>query len=160
MTQPHIDIWHSHLGNLILFILLSKFYIYFIHWYSTTFIFLLQILHFTLRFCILQFCISSFYILHWQFTFHTDILHLYFSFYTDFKFHICNIHFTFYIVHSRFYILHSKFYILHFTVDIWQLTFDTDTSAQSCNNITDGFSGYPAIQKLGRVTESMWFKRC
>ena len=46
------------------------------------------------------------------------------------------------------YMLHIKFYILHFTVDIWQLTFDTDTSAQSCSNITDGFCGYSVIWKI------------
>ena len=51
-------------------------------------------------------------------------------------------------MYFTFYILHFTFYILHFTVDIWQLTFDTDTSAQSCINITDGFSGYSVIWKI------------
>ena len=128
MTHPHIDIWHLTFtsGELDIFhfiveisYLLHTLIIYNFHFSSSNFTFYTEILYFT----ILHFIILH---LHWQFTFHTDILHLYFAFYTDFIFHICNIHFTFYIVHSRFYILHFTCKILHFkfNVDIWYLTVD------------------------------------
>ena len=122
MSQPHIDIWHSYL---IFHISLFKFYIYCLHWYSTSFIFLLQILHFTiLRFISLHFTLT-FYILHWQFTFYTDMLHFILTFYILhwFVFHICNIHFTFHTLHFTVYILHSISYILYFILYILYFKF-------------------------------------
>ena len=136
MTQPHI--WHLRITFDILH-LLFKFDFYFLHWYSTSLIFLLHFLHFTLMFYILQFPILSFYTnilhfiltfynLHWHFTFYTDILHFKTTFYIShlqytfyilhftFKFHI--LYFTFYILHFIFNILHFLFYILHDINDI------------------------------------------
>ena len=128
MTQPHIDIWHS---NLRFYVLLFKFYVYFLHWYFTPLIFLPSNFTFYTDIFILEFCVFSSYTLHWHlhftltFTVFTDISHFTLAcyIYTDilywFIFHICNKHFTFYILHFTSYILH-----LHFTVFTWYLTVD------------------------------------
>ena len=58
-------------------------------------------------------------------------------------------HFSSYILHFTvflFYILHFLFYILHFTFYITGI--DTDTWAQSCLKITDGFHGYLCNLKM------------